>query len=312
MVLNFFIRFTNFILEKINIFIIYRFGNARGDQLLMSGVVDIIKKKYNYKIIILTKYPEFFLNNPYIYKVFFFSNKNFIHKIFYKIFKKLNFKRIKEFEYCSNKNENLKIFDLCNYQDIHLAEYHSKNLDLDLNFSNFNNSFFFSDEELLFFNKKFKLPERFSVIQPYGKTSFTKNKEWDILKFQGLLNSLPSYNWVQIGFDDEKRLENTNIFFQNLNLRELFFIIYKCEFLVCLEGLYNHIGNCFKKKTFLILSGFLHEKNITYSNNIIIKKFDNLSCYPCYKIYDCDISGKPCTNNIMIADVVKVINSNCF
>jgi hypothetical protein len=80
MVLNFFIRFTNFILEKINIFIIYRFGNARGDQLLMSGVVDIIKKKYNYKIIILTKYPEFFLNNPYIYKVFFFSNKNFIHK----------------------------------------------------------------------------------------------------------------------------------------------------------------------------------------------------------------------------------------
>jgi hypothetical protein len=48
--LNFFIRFTNFILEKINIFIIYRFGNARGDQLLMSGVADIIKKNIIIKL----------------------------------------------------------------------------------------------------------------------------------------------------------------------------------------------------------------------------------------------------------------------
>jgi hypothetical protein len=79
--------------------------------------------------------------------------------------------------------------------------------------------------------------------------------------------------------------------------------------MLCLEGLYNHLGNCFSKKTFLILSGFASEKNIKYSNNILIKKFDHLKCYPCYRL-ECNIKGKPCTNLITSDEVVDIIKNN--
>ena len=80
--------------------------------------------------------------------------------------------------------------------------------------------------------------------------------------------------------------------------------------MLCLDSLYNHLGNCFDKKTFLILSGFVSEKNIKYSNNILIKKFDHLECYPCYRLHDCNIKDKPCTNLITSDEVVEVIKNN--
>ena len=78
--------------------------------------------------------------------------------------------------------------------------------------------------------------------------------------------------------------------------------------MLCLEGFVNHISAAFEIKTFLLLSGFLSQKNVTYKNNIVIHKFNNLTCAPCYKIYDCDIKNKPCTNNIKPEQVNRKIN----
>ena len=313
MILIYINKIIFFFLKKINIFIIFRTGNAIGDQLLLTGVINLIKTKYNFKIILFVSYTEFFINNPNIYKLYKYSENKIICKIFHKILTKLNNDRVKEFVYVPNNNSNSKkIFDLQNFQNIHLAEYHSKNLNLNLDFKDFNNEIFFSKDEINNFNKKFKLPENFALIHSQGKTTFTKNKEWGPLKFQKIVDKITNIDWVQMGRNTDHKLIGTLRFYNNLNLRELCFIIYKCKFLVCLEGLYNHIANCFNKKTFLILSGFLNEKNITYKNNIIIKNFDNLTCYPCYKIYDCDIPGKPCTNQILENDLIKKINSEIF
>jgi len=309
MIVKYINKIIYFFLKKNNIFIIYRTGSAIGDQLLLTGVISLIKKKYKFKVILFISYVEFFINNPNVYKLYKYSKNRIICKIFYKIFNKLNNDRIKEFAYISNNANSEKIFDLQNFQNIHLAEYHSKNLNLNLDFADFNNEIYFSKNEIDDLNKKFRLPKNFSLIQSQGKTTFTKNKEWGPLKFQKIIDKITDTNWIQIGLNTDHKLANTLFFYNNLSIRELCFVIYKCDFLVCLEGLYNHIANCFKKKTFLILSGFLNEKNITYKNNIIIKNFDNLKCYPCYKIYDCDIPGKPCTNQILESDLIKKINS---
>jgi ADP-heptose:LPS heptosyltransferase len=298
----------NSYLEKYNFFILYRFGPAIGDQLLMTGLVKLIKSKYNYKILVFTSYPELFFNNPNIYKVYSFNK---IFSIFiYKIFKYLDILRIKEFLYTSSYKKIEGIFDLSNYKNIHLAEYHSNNIKLVLNFINYKNEFFFSADEIIRFDKDLNLPKRFSVIQPVGKTSFTPNKEWGFFKFQEVVNKLKNITWVQLGTQDQKELSNIRKFYSNLNLRQLAYVIYRSDFMLCLEGLYNHLGNCFNKKTFLILSGFVSEKNIKYSNNILIKKFDHLECYPCYRLHDCNIKNKPCTNLITSDEVVEVIKNN--
>jgi ADP-heptose:LPS heptosyltransferase len=298
----------NSYLEKNNFFILYRFGPAIGDQLLMTGLVNLIKKKYNFKILVFTNYPELFFNNPNIYKVYSF-NKMFSIFI-YKMFKYLDILRIREFLYISDYKKIDGISSLSNYKDIHVAEYHSKNIKLFLDFKNYKNEFFFSTEEIVRFEKDLNLPKRYSVIQAQGKTSFTKNKEWDFVKFQEVVNKLKNITWVQLGTKNQKELSNIYKFYSNLNLRQLAYIIYRSDFILCLEGLYNHLGNCFNKKTFLILSGFVSEKNIKYSNNILIKKFDDLACYPCYRLYDCNIIGKPCTNLITSNEVVDVIKNN--
>ena len=60
------------------------------------------------------------------------------------------------------------------------------------------------------------------------------------------------------------------------------------------------------------MSGFMSKQNIYYknNNNIIINKVKNLKCYPCYKLYNCDIPKKPCTNLITPNEVVKEIINN--
>jgi ADP-heptose:LPS heptosyltransferase len=292
-----------------NILILFRYGNSIGDQLLMTGVANLIKKKYKYKIIILTKFPELFSYNPNIYKVYKINTSNLISRIVIKIIKKINSPLIKEFLY---KQDNGRIFNLSNFKNQHIAEYNSLNLNLNLNFNNFRNQIFFSDDEIKKFENNLKLPEKFALIMSEGKISFTPNREWGIRNFQHIVNATQKIKWIQIGKDTDYKIKNTFYLYTKSNLRELAYIIYRSKLLVCLEGFYYHLANSFNMKKILIMSGFMSKQNIYYknNNNIIINKIKHLKCYPCYKLYNCDIPKKPCTNLITPSEVVKEIIKN--
>jgi hypothetical protein len=77
-----------------------------------------------------------------------------------------------------------------------------------------------------------------------------------------------------------------------------------------LEGLYNHLASCFDKKTFIILSGMLPVSASYYKNNVVISKFEDLDCAPCYKLNNCVKSEKLCTTQITPEYVVDMINKN--
>jgi ADP-heptose:LPS heptosyltransferase len=302
-------KLINNFLSINRIFILFRFGNAIGDQLLMTGIVKLIKKKYNYNIIILTKFPELFKNNPNVYKIFRISTKSIFSNILIKFFKKINSHLIKEFIF---ETKHDKIFKLNNYQNKHIAEYHSLGLNLNLKFNNFKNEIFFSKNEIKYFSENLNLPKKFALIQSQGKTSFTPNREWGAEKFQKIVDSTRQINWIQIGKDSDYKIRNTLLFYTKFNFRELAYIISKAQLLLSLEGFYYHLANSFKIKKILIMSGFMSQKNIYYNNNnnIIIKKTDNLKCYPCYKLYKCDVPKKPCTNLISHKYVIKKIMSH--
>ena len=125
----------------------------------------------------------------------------------------------------------------------------SEHFELNIDFDNYKNEFFFSKEELINFRKKINLPEKFSLIQSTSKTSFTQNKEWSFEGMQSVVDYFANINWVQIGLSTEPKLNNC-IHKLDLDLRSLAFVISKCDFLVTYEGLFNHLASCFEKKLF--------------------------------------------------------------
>lgn len=297
----------NKIIKFFNFLIIFRSGNAIGDQLLITGVSKMIKEKHNFRIILFVKYNDFFFNNPNIFKVIKINNNKFFDKIVIFILKNLTGERIKEFLPQKN-NKDGKHF-LINYNNnLHIAETHCKHFNLNLNFGDFKNEIFFTELELENFKNELNLPKKFSVIQSTSKKLYTKNKEWKIKGMQRIVNNFNNLNWVQVGVTGEPVLNNCTKLF-DLDLRKLSYIIKISEFVICYEGLFNHIASCFNKKNFLIHTGFLPLSFSHYPNNIVIENNANMSCFPCYK-FDCKDHNKSINENLSEEFVIKKINDN--
>ena len=291
----------NKLLDKKNIILIYRKGSAIGDHLYMTSVLREIASK-GYKIILFSNYFELFLNNIRIKK---------IYKIKKNIFFFLNLlkgRNILEFRSPYNNIENKHFLFFHKNSKIHLSKANSEHFNLDLKYEKLDNEFFFSKNELTKWNKSIHLPLKFSLIQSTTKKKFTSNKEWDINGMQGIVNHFKKINWIQIGKSDEPKLKNCTHLL-NLNLRELAYVVYKSEFLVTYEGLFNHIASCFNKKNFLIHTGFLPIEAFNYKNNILIENNKDYPCYPCYDI-NCKDHLNLTKKNIKIEEVIKKIEDN--
>ena len=108
------------ILKKKKILIIYRYGQAVGDHLLITGLIKLIKSQYDYKIFVFTCYPDLFKNNKKIEKVFKLKF-NLLSSLLVKFFNFLKCENIKEF--LNRSNNPGKIFGLSQFKDIHITQY---------------------------------------------------------------------------------------------------------------------------------------------------------------------------------------------
>jgi hypothetical protein len=300
--------YINKILQKLNIIIIFRNGSAIGEIVYLTSLINFLySKNSKYKIIILTKFPEIFFYNKKVYynlKIY----KNFFYRLFFFILFRITGSNIVDFNPETKQLDNDTSF-LKNYpNNTHLALVVRK---FKLNFqSNFiKNELFFSNKEKAIFEKKLLLPDEYAVTHSQAKLTYAKNKDWGYKNIQNVINLTPKIKWVQVGLSFEPLLENSIQKF-NVTLRELAYIIFRSKFVLTLEGLYNHLASCFDKKTFIILSGMLPVAASYYRNNVIISKFENLDCAPCYKLNSCVKSEKLCTTQITPEYVVDMINKN--
>ncbi len=282
---------VNNFFDKKKIIIIFRNGMALGDLVYMTSIIKEIALKKKKKIFLFTSNDKVFLNSPRITKIFTLKNKS----LFWFFLRNLIGTNVLEFNsvHATKKNhEVLKKFFLNFHSNnrIHLAQAMSEHFNLDLEYKDLENEFFFSNNELKKFESEINLPPKFSLIQSTSKHSFTKNKEWKIEGMQSIVDYFKDINWIQIGKNDEPKLNNCKKML-DLNLREVAFVISKCEFIVTYEGLFNHLASCFKKKSFVIHTGFLPIEAFKYKNNIIIEKNLEMDCYPCFKI-DCESHSK--------------------
>lgn len=299
----------NYFFNKTKIVIIFRNGFALGDQVLMTSVIKEIAYKKKKKIFLFITNDEIFINNPRILKIFKLKNKSLI----WFFLRSLIGSNILEFisVYATKKNHGVLKKYFLNFHSnnrIHLAHAMSEHFDFDLEYKDLENEFFFSKDELKKFESEIRLPSKFALIQSTSKHSFTKNKEWKIEGMQSIIDYFRDIKWIQIGKNDEPRLNNCKNML-NLNIREVAFVISKCQYIVTYEGLFNHLASCFQKKSFVIHTGFLPIEAFKYKNNIIIEKNSEMDCYPCFKI-DCESHSKKFLKNMDIEYVVSKIKSN--
>lgn len=296
----------NFLLGKLNLVIIFRGGKAVGDHVYMSSVLREISLKKNKKIILFTSFYELYLNNPRIFILFKFKLNRYYIGFF---LRSLKGKNILNFESIKIKKQKQKYFIYYHEKrDVSLAFAMSEHFNLNLDYSNLKNEFFFNKFEILNYEKKFQLPDNYALIQSTTKKTFTNNKEWKISGMQKIVDTFSNVNWFQIGTINEPKLKNCEHLL-DLNLREVAYIIYKSNFIVSYEGLFNHLASCFSKKNFLIHTGFLHINSINYKNNILIHANDKMSCYPCFDL-NCKNHNLNFIENLEENKVLEIIKNN--
>lgn len=307
------IYLINFFLDKKNIFLLFCNVKTIGDNVVITGLISQLKKKTNSRIVLFTQRSEVFENNPNIKKIICLK-KYFYLFYFLKLFQG---KRVVEFNINTHPYKDiyelLKATENKNYTK-HLSEIIGGNLSKFIDFDKSKNEIYFSDTEIKNFRMKFSeiLKNKFSIILPHSKSTFTPVRSWGYDNYQQLVNSL-NLNWCQIGTIEEKPLKNITNLNGKTDIRELLFLVQNCSFVLSNDGSLNHIANCFNVTSFVIMSGFTKKEFIEYDNSIIISREPQIDCAPCYLKEPCYREKKFCTEDIS-AEIVKekILQSQCF
>jgi len=304
---------VTFILKKLNLFVVYRLGDAIGDQLCMTAIIEELANEKKLQTIVVSRYSELFDNNPNVYmNISFYNYSAFIQKIIKRILFNIKGEQIECFSFEDENYSCLADYMRETKSKESLIEVNSKHFNKKLNLKNARPKLYFSDEELLLFNEKFKdLPDDFVVIQPIGKTTYTPNKEWSFNKFQEVVDSTPLV-WLQTGLKGDKVLSNVlDYTSKTKNIRELSYIISKAKFVLCLEGLLNHLASAVNTKSFVIFSGFSFVEIADYSLNVNISNTPQVECSPCWLLSKCPLTDKSCTEDISVQRVKDIIQKEC-
>lgn len=284
--------------------IIFRKGMAIGDHLCMTAVIKKIKNYLNKEIIIITSYPDIFLNNNQIYDVIDYNKlqKNDRIKI--------------------RNNKNLISFNndwTISNEKKSLIEHHINNFK-DLSFKNCLPEIYLDKNEISEFENKFTIPNNYYLIISQAKKNNSKVKEFGIKNYQYIIDKTKDkINWVQVGIQSDLILNNTKL---NLcgktNFRELFILVSKASGVFCSEGFLTHICAAFNIKNYCITSDFIYPELTPYPTKIVIQRKNSHQevCSYCKKWYN----GRGCPSkcpekknwlkDINIDNIVKLLIDN--
>jgi hypothetical protein len=295
--------FINYILKIFNVFVIYRIGAAIGDQLCMTAIIRLIDEQHPFKIVVISSYPEFFYNNPRIWKCFGVNGRGlYLSRI-------LRFVSGTQLENFLFKNNKFSFEDYMrnNNSKLHLVQANAMHFKIDIDFNKISNELYLSKLEVKAYKKKFNLPSTYSVIQPNPKISYTPNKQWGINNYQKVVTKLKDINWIQVGVDGNLILNDVENYVGKTSLRELALLIKNAEFVLADEGLLNHIASSVGSKSYVVYSGFHPTEISHYDDTIPILNTPQVECAPCWLKVNCPKKIKYCTEEISVNQVIRAL-----
>lgn len=300
---------VNSLLERFNILILYRFQQSVGDHCCMTSIVKAFNEQYNLRCIVVTPYPELFENNPRIRKVIDTGSLSSRKAGWMRFaFESWNIPRVEEFTF-HHEHMTLEEYMRESKAGMHLAEVNSKHFKMPLRLDDIRTEIHLTREEIVRWENSFDLPKRYALIHSEGKKTYTPNKDWGSDNFQKIVSRMPEVCWVQIGLHSDTKLNGCIDYRgKTSSVRKLAYIISKAEFIVCLEGLYNHLASSVCTTSFVIFSGFHPTQIAEYPTTVPIACDRNLPCAPCWLMEKCPLPKKPCTSEISPDRVAEIIN----
>lgn len=307
-------RFVSFLSRKFlsshQLYVLFRLnGNGLGDMLIMTAVMRLIYRATGQRFIILTKKPDIFAHNPLVARVIPISGP--IIKPFAKWFMR-NIHHDHMGECCWRPGQAITpdIVQQDHRRPVHLAQLNSEHLGLNLDYSKIACEIYFSDDEILTWDRKYRdLPQDFAIIKPTGRTDWTPNKEWGVENYQAVVNGLPQIPWIQVGENKDECLHNVLDLRGKTSVRELFYLIKRARFVLAVEGLYNHAASAFGTPSFVVFSGIHLPEIACYANTRAIVRVPQTACAPCMLPTPCPVPGKPCTGDIRPEAVIQRIQA---
>ena len=192
---------------------------------------------------------------------------------------------------------------------LHLVQAHSMHFKHNIDFTEIMNEIYFSKDEINLYQKKFKLPSSFSLINPTVKVSYTPNKDLGFENFQHIVKLSKNINWIQVSLHGNMKLLGVIDCFDT-TLRELFYLTSQAKFVLSAEGLLNHISSAFNIKSYVVHSGFSQVSLSNYINTTVISNHSACEFAPCWRLEECGVKNKPCIFGITPDTVLETITED--
>jgi hypothetical protein len=284
--------------------IIFTINGGIGKVIAATAVCAAIKKKYpEDKLIVVSGYPEVFINNPNVYKSFAFGQTHYFYRDYIEEGNFLLFAHDPYMDSKHIKGEEHLIETWCRMYDLPTVKITGE--------------LFLNKREIDFYSKKYSSDKPILLIQPNGggqnelKYSWARDLPQHIV--HGIIAEFRSqYNIVHIRRDDQ--IQYDGAFGVQDNFRGLLVLITISEKRLLIDSFAQHAAAALGKQSVVTwicnkpnVFGYEIHKNITANTETIHPDLRN-SFYNKYNIAG-DLNEFPYNDEREIFDLEKIVNA---
>lgn len=246
-------------LRRDDLFLLFMSKGGLGDAFCQTGLMRALRAKHpEMRFVVVTRFPDFFLGLPEVAEIADISGWSaWCRCLLHTRLRVAALDRAHDFVYKPQRQVPKAWCDAHPGVRPHLIELAAANLRLPADFSDVRGRLAFSPgEERKFAAKHAALDADFAIVVPVGKTSYTPNKEWGFDNWRRLAELLPEIRWVQLGLAENPLLPGAIDLRGKTSLREMALALSRARFVVCGEGLHNHLCGALGTPCFTVFSGF--------------------------------------------------------
>ena len=237
-----------------------------GKHIAFSSLIPKLHEKYG-ELILISAYPEVFMNNPHVYRNFGFGAP-YVYEDYLK-----DIPIIKQEPYLSN------VYRL---EKKHIIESFCKLYDIEYSEKDMHNEIYLTEQEDKHCENTTKqsIKSKFILVQFVGGTSYYNpamagqkaytSRDYPMDMAQQFVDEFykkyPDYKILQVRLPTEPLLKNVN-FITNVPARNIFPYMKYCETFVVIDSFLNHVSDVYSKKG-IVLWGATDPKKLGYKNNL--------------------------------------------
>lgn len=297
-------------LRRENRFVLFMHKGGLGDAFCQTALIRALGERYpGIRITVLTLYPDFYHNLPPVSNIVDLRYVSALRRrmLFWSL-RSLRLNRAHDFVYRIARDAKRTPAPVPGRP--HLVAMATRRLRLPVDLSDPRGVFRAYSKERTEFEAKYAHLGEFALVVPIGKTSYTPNKDWGSARFGAVVAAMPEVNWVRLGLAGEPVLAGATDLCGKTSLREMAWLIGRARFLLCGEGLHNHLAGATGTTAFTIFSGFHYPEVAAYATTRPIVAETTPACAPCFLKRPCPVPGKPCTTEITPERVVATIRAS--